>query len=163
RARDGREMMAEQDVARRRHIVEAVVTPDGGRGPPGVQPEHLPGQIAGVEPVGDGVDAQRRHDDPDGADAFALVQGDDGEGYGPQYGDGAENQRGPELAHGEGSSGSTGCDLSPFLDPNRARRQSTKVVGWLPSPPVGEGGRRSLTDEGCRRGGFGSRRSWSFP
>ncbi|MNY00281.1 hypothetical protein D3C86_1327670 [compost metagenome] len=91
RARDGREMVAEQDVAGRGHIVQPVVMAHRRGGPFRVQPHDLSGQIAGVEAVGDGVDAKRRHHDPDGADALALMQGDDGEGDGPQYGDGAKN------------------------------------------------------------------------
>ena len=99
RAGDGGEVVAEQDVPGRRHIVEAVVATDGGCRARGLQLHDLVGQEAAVEAIGDGVGADRRHHHPDRADALPLVQGDDAEGDGPQNGDDAEDDRGAEFAH----------------------------------------------------------------
>src|SRR5690606_9723993 len=78
--RDGREVMAEDDPAVGGDEVAAVVEAFGGRGARGVQRKD-PGRDPGaVEAVTDEVDAGGGDDEPDGAQAFAPVQGDAGEG-----------------------------------------------------------------------------------
>ncbi len=61
-------------------MVQAVVQALGRGQAPGVQAQHLLGDEAAVETVGDQVDADGGNHDPDGADGFATLQCDDAEG-----------------------------------------------------------------------------------
>jgi hypothetical protein len=78
-AGDRGEVVAEQHVAVRRHVVEAVVVFIGRGLATGVEAHHLLGDIQAVEAVRDQVDADGRDDDPDRVDGFAALEGDVGE------------------------------------------------------------------------------------
>jgi hypothetical protein len=73
-ARDGREMVAEQHIFVRRHVIEAVIVPHRWCPPSRVELEHPPGDEEAVEAIGSEVDANRRHDDPERVDRLAPMK-----------------------------------------------------------------------------------------
>ncbi|MNT71338.1 hypothetical protein D3C72_2098140 [compost metagenome] len=75
-------MVAEQHIFVGRHVVEAIVVLEGRRHATRVQAQHLVGDEQAVETVGDQIDADGGDDDPDRADRFAALQGDDAQGPG---------------------------------------------------------------------------------
>ena len=70
RARDRGEMMAEQDGAVGRDIVQAIGAPHGGGGPCRIYPHDMPGDEQRIIAIGDQKAADCRDDDPQRVDAF---------------------------------------------------------------------------------------------
>ncbi|MCY1402099.1 hypothetical protein D9M71_172310 [compost metagenome] len=79
-AGDGGEVVTEEHVLVGRHVVQAIVVDDRGRGPVGVQLHHLGGDEQAVIAVGDQIDGDCRDDDPQGVDGFAAAQCHDSQG-----------------------------------------------------------------------------------
>ena len=73
-AGDRREMMAEQDIAVGRDVIEPIVMAIGWGHAPRVHAVGLGGDEQRIEPVGDEVDADRRHDQPGGVDRLPRVR-----------------------------------------------------------------------------------------
>ena len=84
RAGDRREMMAEQDVAVGRDVIEPVVVAIGGRHALRIDAERAFDDEERIETVGDEVDADRGGHEPGGVDRFAARERHDGEGHSAQ-------------------------------------------------------------------------------
>ena len=80
RACDRREMVTEQDGLVGGNVVEPVIVTMGGCLARRVEAHHLLGDVERVVPVGDEVDADCGHDDPQGVDRFAAAGGDNRQG-----------------------------------------------------------------------------------
>ena len=91
-AGDGGEVVAEHDPAVGRHEVAAVVEALGRRGARGVEDQHLGRDEGAVEAVADGIDADRRDDEPEAVDGLAAVQRDAADSASADGGDEAPNQ-----------------------------------------------------------------------
>ena len=78
--------MTVEDPLVGRHVVHAVVVPDGGRRARRVHLEHLVGDELAVEAVGDEIDAERCRHEPYGVDAFAAAESECGKGERPDDG-----------------------------------------------------------------------------
>ena len=84
RAGDRREMMAVEDVAVGRDVIEPVVVAIGGRHALRIDAERARDDEQRIEAVGDEVDADRGGHEPRRVDRFAARERHDGEGGGAQ-------------------------------------------------------------------------------
>ncbi len=92
RARNGREMMAEDHPFVGGHEVAAVFETFGGSGARIIQLQYAVGKEAAVKAVADGKNASRRDHEPDGVDGFTTGGGDHSQGYRANRGDGEPDQ-----------------------------------------------------------------------
>nr|GEU28427.1 response regulator GacA, putative [Tanacetum cinerariifolium] len=95
-AGNGGKVVAEQHVLVGGDVVEAVIEALRRRQAPGVETQHVPGDVQAVIAVGDQVHADRGNHDPDGADRFAALQGDEAERASAQQCDDGPAQLGAE-------------------------------------------------------------------
>ena len=118
-AGDRRKVMAKQDVAVGRNVIEAVVQTQGGRGPVGVESGDPSREVEAVVAIGDQIGRHRGDDDPHRIDGLAPVQRDRAERE--RSGERQQRVDGMVLAT------LTSCPSSPF---GRAQR------GQARRPPV---------------------------
>ena len=91
RARDSREVMAEQHPAVGRHEVVAVVEPLGGRRALRVETKDFVGEELRIEPVGDDVGTDGGDQQPRGIDRLTADEGEH-----PERGRAEQRNQGPD-------------------------------------------------------------------
>src|SRR5262249_39687350 len=123
RARDGREVAAEDDPPVRRHVVAPVLEPDGGCRPIGVEREDLGRDQLAIEAIRDGVATQGRGEQPRGVDRLAASERDPGERQSGESRNENPNPEAKRLRHV-----SSAPDFEGRPEPNCAEKEGTTRV-----------------------------------